>query len=197
MNNVEMADRIAAMFREARLASGKSQEYVAKSIGVSKKTIQNWESGTAYPNFRYALEWFDCIGVPMYPYLMALLYPAEIDGVKATNDMEEVRRLLDVYVEELDDHHARELLYILHGSHGSSPTGMLDIITTYLHLPLAMRIVLTENIIANYNMAQAIGMAYEDDHVLPKSDTLKRCVESAKQAVISGKESYTLTEAGQ
>lgn len=79
MNRIELSDRIAGMWRKSRYDAGKSQEYVARALGVSKKTIQNWEAGEASPNFRVALEWFDALGVPMYPYLMSVIYPTEIE----------------------------------------------------------------------------------------------------------------------
>lgn len=81
MNRIELSDRIAQMWLKSRSDAGWSQDRVAKALGVSKKTVQNWESGEASPNFRIALEWFDALGVPMYPYIMELLYPDEIEGI--------------------------------------------------------------------------------------------------------------------
>ena len=51
MNKAEFSDRLASVWLRSRGQAGKTQEYVAKSLGVSKKTVQNWEAGTAAPNW--------------------------------------------------------------------------------------------------------------------------------------------------
>lgn len=40
-HRAELAKKIATIFQRSRYESGKSQEYMAMGIGVSKKTIQN------------------------------------------------------------------------------------------------------------------------------------------------------------
>lgn len=194
MNNIEFADRLANMWRASRAASGKSQDYVAKALGVSKKTVQNYENGTASPSFRTAFEWFDILGVPMYPYIMQLLYPEQIEGINADTDITELRHVLNTYVNELDDLHVRELLYLLYGSHGSSPTGTIDLLTAYLHLPLAERVCITGNILTHFEVSAEVGLLRDTEHVLPRIDTLEKCYKSAKDAVCSGKETYTVIE---
>lgn len=146
---------------------------MAKALGVSRKTVQNWEAGLAAPNIRATLEWFEALGVPMYPYIMSMLYPVEVDGITATTDMHELRKALHCYVDELDDLHARELLFILHGLHGSSPTGTLDACTAYLHLPLSMRVCITDSIVTHYEMATGLGLLQNEEHVTPEISTLE------------------------
>lgn len=41
--------------RELRRSYGPSQEHVAGSIGVSVRTYQRWEAGTASPQYRHVL----------------------------------------------------------------------------------------------------------------------------------------------
>ena len=194
MNRMELSDRIARMWLKSRTDAGLSQDRVAKALGVSKKTVQNWESGEASPNFRMALEWFDALGVPMYPYIMSMLYPVEVDGITAATDMYELRKALHCYVDELDDLHARELLFILHGLHGSSPIGTLDACTAYLHLPLSMRVCITDSIVTHYEMAAGLGLLQNEDHVAPEISTLEQFLSTARNAVKAGKQSYTFME---
>ena len=194
MNSVEYAEKVAKMWRKSRAAAGKSQDQVAKALGISKKTVQNWEAGDQAPNFKMALAWFQALGVPMYPYLMELLHPQEFAHINAESDMETLRAALHKYVDELDDAHVRELLFLLYGDHGSSPTGVLDVMTAYLRMPLAMRVCVADNILTNYQMAEATGMAKGDNHVIVKTETIERFVDTAKQAVLNGKETYIVTE---
>lgn len=181
MNRIELSDRIAGMWRKSRYDAGKSQEYVARALGVSKKTIQNWEAGEASPNFRVALEWFDALGVPMYPYLMSVIYPTEIENLSRDSSMTDIRKALSVYIDELDDLHVKELLFLLYGDHGSSPTGLLDSMTAYLHLPLMMRIFITESIVNQYKLASEVGLTENESHVMPKIETLDRFLDTAKE----------------
>lgn len=197
MNRMELSDRIARMWLRSRADAGLSQDRVAKALGVSKKTVQNWESGEASPNFRMALEWFDALGVPMYPYIMELLYPEEIEGITPETDIHQLRKALHVYIDELDSLHARELLFILHGLHGSSPTGTLDACTAYLHLPLSMRVCITDSIVTHYEIATELAILQNREHVVPDVATLERFLDTARRAVREGKQSYTLTEAEQ
>lgn len=194
MNRIELSDRIAQMWLKSRSDAGWSQDRVAKALGVSKKTVQNWESGEASPNFRIALEWFDALGVPMYPYIMELLYPDEIEGITAETDMSELKKALHIYVDELDDLHIRELLFILFASHGSSPTGTLDACTAYLHLPLSMRVCITDSIVTHYEIATELGILQNKEHIAPDVSTLERFLDTARGAVREGKQSYTFME---
>ena len=46
---------IGRKLREARTASGLSQEIVAEKINVSRQTISNWENGKSYPDIHSLL----------------------------------------------------------------------------------------------------------------------------------------------
>lgn len=49
-SRIERAKRFAKVWWKSRDDVGKSQEFMALSMGVSKKTIQNWEKGLSSPN---------------------------------------------------------------------------------------------------------------------------------------------------
>ena len=44
MTRNEIADRFGMMWKKSRCNAGVSQEYMAKALGVSKKTIQNYDN---------------------------------------------------------------------------------------------------------------------------------------------------------
>ncbi|MBQ0142467.1 MAG: helix-turn-helix transcriptional regulator [Prevotellaceae bacterium] len=178
------------MFQRSRYDAGLSQQKVADLMKVSKSTVQNWENGTSVPTFDKIIEWFKVLGVPMYPYLMKLAYPKELADVSADSDIAELRKGLNKLVDELDDFHAKELFFLLSGTHGSSPTGNMDLSAAYLHLPLANRVIIAENILANYEMMEALGQIHNTQHVLPATQTLKRSIDTARTAAMAGKNSY-------
>lgn len=178
------------MFQKSRYDAGLSQQKAADLMKVSKSTVQNWENGSSVPTFDKIIEWFKVLGVPMYPYLMKLAYPKELASITADSDISDLRQGLNKLVNELDDFHAKELFFILSGVHGSSPTGNMDMTTAYLHLPLAAMVVIAENILASYEILEALGQIHNSQHVLPATKTLKRSIDTAKAAAMSGKNSY-------
>lgn len=181
--------KINEMLQKSRYDAGLSQQQVADKMNINKTTIKNWEAGYSSPSLDKTLEWFEVLGIPMYPYLISMLYPTEMQAA-INQDESKARETLHKYIDELDDFHVNELLYLLYGSHGSSPTGTLDSVTAYLHLPLALRVCITENILCNYEMAAATEQLVSPNDIIPKLETLKRCVTTAKKAVEEGKNSY-------
>ncbi len=67
MDRYDINERFAKMWRKSRNAAGKSQEFVAKSLGVNKKTVQNWEAGTSCPSQEKGFEWFQVLGIQPLP----------------------------------------------------------------------------------------------------------------------------------
>ena len=82
MKKYDISERFAKMWRTSREAAGKSQDYMAKALGVSKKTVQNWENGTSCPSQQMGFEWFMVLGVQPMPYYLKLLYPYEFDRIE-------------------------------------------------------------------------------------------------------------------
>lgn len=190
MNKCETMDSISEMFKQSRIASGKSQDWVAKKLGVSKKSVQNWENGMSIPNLLVTFEWFDVVGVPMYPYFMNVLHPLEIADIKPTTEEAKLRKALDVYVREMPSSLLQELLFLFFGKHGSSPNGLIDTICAYLHLPLSMRIVIAESIDTAYELCESNNLLVCNDDVKPDINRIKTFVESAKTSAKNGKQSY-------
>ena len=50
--------RFSEIFLTARINAGRSQDWMSKELGISRKTVQNWESGISSPDFFDAIEWF-------------------------------------------------------------------------------------------------------------------------------------------
>ena len=50
--------RLAELHMRARYDAGKSQEYIALEMGVSKKTVANWEKGISTPDIFDSFRWF-------------------------------------------------------------------------------------------------------------------------------------------
>lgn len=186
MNRIEYADKIADMFKRSRNIAGKSQDYVAKALGVSKKTVQNWEAGLASPNVLTCFEWFDILGLPAYPYLVSILHG---DNIEAKDD--EAHKALQELIMEMSDASCKKLLYLLCGAHGSNPKGVIEMLTAYLQTPLAMRLNIAFSIMTNYDVCKAGNMLVNPSDIEPNAELLQNSAEAGKKAVLEGKGSYT------
>lgn len=190
MNKLELNERFAYMYRKTREDAGKSQDYMARAMGVSKKTIQNWEDGTSSPNQTKSFEWFEILNLQPLPYYLDALYPGRFDTNNNNDDeiMDSIIRL----VSALPSDAKRKLLFFLSGNHGSSTIGMLELATAHLHVPLEGRINIAQSIATNYELSQYQGKLVCPDQIHPNMETLHRSIELGKRAVIKGEPSYTI-----
>lgn len=187
MNNVELADKFGKMWKQSRLDAGKSQEYVAKALGVSKKTVQNWESGFASPNQITGFKWFEALNVPALPYYLRLLYD-EFEDIAPTSPDEDIKEALITLINSLDNNMIRKLLYLLYGDHGSSITAITELLVAYVHTPLPARIGVAELIMTNYEIANAYKAT--SNHIQPNEEYLRNSIEKGKEAVIKKRNCY-------
>lgn len=188
-NKEEVKQKFADMWRKSREDANKSQAYMAKKLDVSKKTVQNWESGVSCPSQEKGFEWFDALGVPPLPYYLNLLYKGVFD-VKPSSDDDRIELALLTAIKTLTPAEKRKIFYLLYGNHGSSPAGVLDLVTAYLHTPLMARLNVAANIISNYELAETYDYTVNPDNIRPDISFLINSYETAKQAVIDHKTSY-------
>lgn len=172
MTSVEISDRLAQMWRRSREDAGKSQEYMAKALGVSKKTIQNWEDGTSSPAHLKAFAWFDALGVPPLPYYLDLLYPDIMKRLEEDPTEEVITDTLVTAVKHLGFEQKKKLLYLFLGEHGSSVTGILELMTAHLQSPLRDRISIAHSVSNNYRLALQTGNVIRPDDIQPDLDLL-------------------------
>lgn len=184
------------IWRRSRYDAGISQEYLANHIGVSRKTIQNWEAGVSAPDFNQGTKWFEALGINPLPYFLGYLYPDTMEGIKASAPDEKIDAALKELLFDLPPEGKRQLLYMFYGDHGSSPRAVLNLITAHLHLPMRERIAQADIIMDSYEMDQATGHLVGKDHVEPDVNLVKRAIAKAKSAVMSGQTGYNLTDKG-
>lgn len=190
MNTLELSDRFAYMWRKSREDAGKSQDYLAKALGVSKKTIQNWENGIGSPSQMMGFQWFDVLGLQPLPYYLELLYPSEFNNLSHCKDSALDKALMDI-ISSLPDKYKQELLFILSGHHGSSICGILEMLTAHLHAPLRERVNVALSIATNYKIAEVHKVDCSPANIQPNLELLEESIYNALNAVYTHKESYT------
>lgn len=184
-HRAELAKKIAAIFQRSRYESGKSQEYMAMGIGVSKKTIQNWENGTSFPNLLQAEEWFRLLSINPLQFYLEIMLPNLSRGASISpyENADDVNEKLQVLLDQLPLQSKLILLYLLSGKHGSSPYGVLQMLAAHLQVPLRDRVLHASIIVQNYEMESKLGELVLPTDVQPDLAYLNNCVLTGKTSV--------------
>lgn len=189
MNDYEVEEKIALILRESRAKAGVSQDYIARKLDVSKKTIQHWENAQNTPNAKTIMKWFDAVDIPIYPYLYKLTH-SELSALNANSSDDDVRKALISIINDMDMKQMRQHFFEMFGEHGTAPSGMGEVKTAYLHLPMYVKIGIAEIICTQFEIAEARGELVQPDKIMPDKDALREYISKAKDAVINGKDTY-------
>ena len=173
-----------------RVSAGLSQAEIARRIEKGERTVQSWEKGCTSPDSDEIMDWCTACGVSPITVFMEMthpdLYKVPDDG-KADDELNaELRRL----VVSLPPLTKRLLLFILKGSHGSSPPAVISEIAANLHCPLNNRVSICGTIIDQYNFAQSMGLDPCPDAPHPPIDDLKINYKAGRAAAENGAFGY-------
>lgn len=184
-------ERFARIWASSRAEAGKTQEYMAKGLGVSAKTIQNWENGVTAPDLFMGSEWFRVLDVNPLPYYLSFLFPGLFEGISPGNDDEVIDQALMALMKNMTAIEKRELLFLMAGRHGSSWYSLFQMVTAHCHTDMRARVNVARNILDNYEMEAATGQLVCEENVKPDIQMLRNAVEEGKRAVMAGNSGYT------
>ena len=184
----DRAKRFAQIWWKSRSQSGKSQEYLAMSVGVSKRTIQNWEKGTSFPDLFQSTEWFRALGLNPLPYYLEYLYP-EICECDSTDDKTE--EALIQLVKQCTPFEKKELLFLMSGKHGSSWYSLLQMMTAHCHISLQSRVMAARIVAENYDIEKETDKLVCVDSVQPNIEILNKAIREGKVSAEQKKTGYT------
>lgn len=191
-DRIDRIQRFARMWWQSRAEGKKSQEYMALALGVSKKTIQNWEKGMSAPDLFQGAEWFRILGLNPLRYFSEFLYPDMTGDSDSEKDATLAAEALHSIIDGLSGEEQRDLLYMLTGSHGSTRRGVLEMMTAYCHISLAARVGVARQVMEQYEMASANDALVCPEEKQPVLSVLEESINTAKQAVCEGKTHYNL-----
>ena len=181
---------IADTLRSTRNESGKSQEFMAFELGVTRRTILNWERGVSEPSIGQAIEWFKLVNKNPIPYLLQVTYP-DMDKISYKDDDAKILAALMQLINDLPAEGVRQLMYLFFGNHGSSPRAVLQMITAHLQTPMKDRIAHGQLIATNYEIAQLTQTLSRPNNIKPDIDYLNAAIATAKVAVTQSAKEYT------
>lgn len=192
-NRIDLSERFAQMWRKSRESMGKSQDFMSKALGVSKKTVQNWEDGTSCPSQIKGLEWFDVLDLNPLPYYLEIFYPDfQIYG----QEDEDVDKALSSILMDFPIDVKRKLLFMFSGMHDSSIFAIMEMLNAHLQTPLRDRLNIAQDIALNYEIATASNNLRCADHIQPDMEFLYKMIGKGKEAVLAGKDQYIKLERG-
>jgi len=191
--NLEDRKRLARMLLLSRAESGLSQEKVALEMGIAKKTVQNWERGISAPSLPQAIAWFRVINIAPMPYFLQFMFP-DIEGIGPSHDDEYIRNELIKLIENLPPEGVRQLMYLFYGDHGSSPRGIMNMLTAHLQSPLRDRYNHACEILNDYKLSLERKETVQPRHVQPDLKMLEQAIENSRIAIINDKSNYTLLD---
>lgn len=190
----EITDRerqFAKIWVNSRVDAGKTQDYMAKGLGISTKTIQNWENGVTAPDFFMGSEWFRVLGINPLPYYLSFVFPDLFADISPNDSDDSIEQALMILIKNSTAIEKRELLYLMAGRHGSSWYSLLQMFTAHCHTSMKSRIGVARNILENYEIEAATGQLVCPTNIQPDIEMLRNAVEEGKKSVISGNFGYT------
>lgn len=190
MERAERVKRFAEIFVTSRYDAGKSQEYMAAELGVSRHTICNWESGASSPNAFQLTEWFRALNLNPTPYLFDYLN-SEIRTDPSISKEEKLEKSFDRIADELTVSQKRCVTYLLTGTYRGDPYAMLQLFVAHAHLPMQYRFSIANQICETYKLCEKAGMLRDTEYILPDIEILEKAIEAGREAAIRGEHTYS------
>lgn len=183
----------AEALRSTRNESGKSQEYMAFELGVTRRTIINWESGISEPSINQAIAWFKLVGKNPIPYLLQGVYP-DMNKISHKDEDAKILASLMQLINDLPTEGVRQLMYLFFGNHGSSPRAVLQMVTAHLQTPMKDRISHAKLVATDYELAKITNTLARPEHIQPDINYLNEAIDAAKKAVENNSSEYGPTK---
>lgn len=188
---INLNDMTSEIMAQARIGKNRSQQYMAKTLGRSLTTIQNWEAGISTPKLSDVGSWFDALGVNPMRSCLNYLHPDRYKNLAQASSQKEIDEALLFYIQNIaSDHEKRELAFCIFGETGSSWHAQLDELTARNHLPIAHRINISRATIETYGIMRELGTLRGIDHVMPDIENVDRAIENCKDSVRNGRSEY-------
>lgn len=167
-----------------RKAMGRSQEYMALELNVSKRTIQNWEKGISIPSFFESLEWFRALHVNPIPLYMSLVgSKSYLQDVNPDMSDDEVDKALKEVINLISPQSKRAILYLFLGKHGSSAYSVLQLMVAHLHLPLKDRLINARSVLFKYETSKSVDEIICKNNIQPDVVNLRSAIDKAQESL--------------
>lgn len=189
MTEPQFDERLACALAQCRVKAGLSQADLAKKVGLSRRTVQSYESMESYPRFSKLIRWFYVCHQNPVSALLSIVSPS-MDVSSDVGLIQRIETALNDRVKSLTDSEKRGILFILSGKHGSSVYAFIQLCVAYLHCPMHDRQLITSLVINAYQNAEEKGNLVCPDEIRPDLTNLSSAYEAGRKAYINDQDSY-------
>lgn len=187
---VQKKKRYAEIFVKSRADGGKSQEYMAQALNVSKTTIKNWEKGVSFPNSFQEEMWFEVLGLNKSPYKFEYEYP---ELAKSNNRKEALNKMFWNLPDFFTDADRQLLCFLVYGNHGSDWRSVLQMMVAHLQSPISIRAINATLVAQNYEMTKERNELVCPDDIQPNMQIFNTAITAGKKAAINNQRGYMPT----
>lgn len=155
MNNkirASKAQRFSEIWWKSRTKAQKSQEYMALGMGVSKKTVQNWEKGISSPSFFQFFDWFKLLDINPMPYILSYLHPDFNNISLMTENEEALENAIFQLIKNTSITEKRQLLFLMQDYQEINWYSLLQMFTAHCQTNLKSKYIVAKIICDNYNL---------------------------------------------
>ena len=193
-NDIDRAKRLAKILKSSRERFGKTQDYLAIGLNVSKNTIVNWEKGTSKPDIFQLLDWFELLGTNPIPYMYQLMNPTLMHDLKPSDSIKKLHEALLLIDDNLPEKRIRTKLYHEYGTYGGDPYAIEQLMLMYEKLPIEHRLIIAKLIFNVFKLCEEKHELNPDDetHVYPDTDYIKESLIVATEAAINNDFGYSI-----
>lgn len=184
-------ERFSRIFWESREDANKTQKYMEGKMGVTRRTIANWEKGVSSPTFSQASQWFNALGLNPLPYYFKYLYPEIVENLNVHHDIASVDAAFAKIQEILPETMLRQFYFLFNGSHAVDLKTFIELLCAHMHLPMRDRVYASQSIVYFYRLSEIQGLANAPDEIPTAIDYLEEAVIKGMTAVINSRLGYS------
>ncbi len=78
----------------------------------------------------------------------------------------------------------RKLLFVIYGGHGSAFNELIEMLVAHFHTPDSYRIVIAQNILTHFLLAEADNKLVATDKVMPDLSIFKRAILNKRNKIL-------------
>ena len=175
------------MLIKSRTDADVSQKDIAKALGKSIRTIQNWEKYSTL-TFLDLCRWFHVINRQMWPYLREGLY--NLDNFEYDEIDEAYKNELIKYFKKSSSDEIRKICHLILGNYGSNWISILEMLFLHISSPLYQRVISARTVLIGYELDLNDGRINQKENIAPDIKNLTRCIEEGTKAVKKGLTKY-------
>ena len=184
---LQQKENYSTILVRSRMDAGVTQREMAKAMGKTERTIQNWESNCS-PTFLELRQWFYVLDISPWPYIRPFLYPSEDACCSCPNTLE--KRSLIQYIQTCPEDELKRFAYLIGGSHGSEWYAVLEMLFVHVCEPLPQRIISARSILLGYTLDSKSGKIRDPLRVQPDLANLNACIDRGIEAAMNHKSGY-------